>query len=116
MYLILSDANGNATPKMFHNGVNVIGLRVAEEDPTKNVQWRRSDREDTTEKIRRRRFVGEDTTEKIRLKRSTGQNSTEKIRLRRSVRQDLQEKWLTPEPTMVLIPCEMREEKNTFLY
>ena len=84
MYLILSDADDNATPKVFHDGVDMIGLRVAEEDPTKKVQRRRSDREDTIEKICRRRFVGEDSTEKIRLRRSAVQDPTEKICWKRS--------------------------------
>ena len=71
MYLILSDVNDNVTPEVFHNGVDVINLRVAGE-----------------EKGRRKRFDGESSTEKIRLRdmsrRSTGEDPSEKIKLRRS--------------------------------
>ena len=77
MYLILSDADGNATPEVFHDGVDVIILRA----------------------------VGECPTEKIRCRRSAQKDGYWKIGKR----------WLTPEPTMTLIPCEKREEKNVFL-
>ena len=75
MYLIISDADGSATlsraSKVFHNGVDVIGLRAAGEekvyrrrsDEEEKVHQRRSIKEGPTEKRRsdegRRRFVGE---------------------------------------------------------
>ena len=89
MYLILSDADDNETPEVFHNRVDVIGLRAAgkekgrwkrsdreghrrsnQEDSTKKIHQRRSDREELSEKNRLQRFVGEDPTEKISRKRS----------------------------------------------
>ena len=33
VYLNLSDADGNAKPEVFYDGVDVIGLRTAREDP-----------------------------------------------------------------------------------
>ena len=50
------------TPKVFHDEVDVIGLRAARE-----------------EKGRRKRFVGEDPPEKIPPRRSIGEGPTEKI-------------------------------------
>ena len=56
MYLILSNADYNATSlrasEVFHNGVDVTGLRTAGEE---KVQRWRSDREGPTKKVRRRR-------------------------------------------------------------
>ena len=52
MYLILSDIDGNATPEVFHHGVDLIELRPPEK--------RRAVGED-----RRRRSVGEYLTKKI---------------------------------------------------
>ena len=67
MYLILSDADDNATPEVFHDGVDVIGLRAAGEE--KDCR-KRLDEEGLTEKIRLRRSNGEDSIEKIRRSRS----------------------------------------------
>ena len=50
MYLILYDADSNETLEVFHDGVDVTGLRAAGEDPT--------------EKVRRRRSIGEGPPEK----------------------------------------------------
>ena len=56
------------------------------------------------EKIRQRRPAGEDPTEKkVRRRRSTEEGGYRK-------------RGPTPKPIMTLIPCEMREEKNIFLY
>ena len=49
MYLILSDADGNATPEVFHDGVDVIGLRAAGECPTEKILRKRSNGEDPLE-------------------------------------------------------------------
>ena len=54
----------------------------------KKVRWKRSDGEDPPKKVRRRRSAGEGGCRK---------------------------RGLTLEPTMTLIPCKKREEKNTFL-
>ena len=54
------------------------------------------------EKVRRRRFDRESLSEKVRRRRFVGGDGCRK-------------RGLTPKPTMALIPCEMREEKNTFL-
>ena len=62
MYLILSDAEGNATPEVFHDGVDVIGLRIAEEEKS---CWKRFVREDLIEIS----VVG-DSAENIRRRRS----------------------------------------------
>ena len=59
------------------------------------------------EKIRLRISAKEDPIEKIRRRRSDGEDPTEKAHRRRG---------LNPESTMALTPCEMREEKHTFLY
>ena len=68
------------------------------------------------EKVRRRRFDRESLSEKVRRRRSDEEGSKETIRRRRFVGGDgCRKRGLTPEPTMSLIPCEMREEKNTFL-
>ena len=87
MYLILSDADDNATLEVFHDGVDVIGLRAVRE-----------------EKGRRKRSDGEDhPSEKIRPRRSTGgsfgEDPTEKIRRRRFVREGLMEKIQRRRPT-----------------
>ena len=42
---------------MFHDGIDVTGLTVIEEE---KVCWRRSDREDRTYKVHQRRFVEEE--------------------------------------------------------
>ena len=65
VYLILSDVDDNATPEVFHDGVDVIGLRTAKEDPLEEIRLRRSAIEDLSEEIQLRRFVGGDPTEKI---------------------------------------------------
>ena len=97
MYLIISDADNNVTPKVFYDGVDVIRLRVVGEEKG----WgKRSDGKGPSEKIHLRRFVGEDPSEK-----SDREDPTEKAHWRRG---------LTPEPIMALIPCEMREEKKCF--
>ena len=81
MYLILSDADDNATLEVFHDGVDVIGLRAVREEKGRR---KRSDGEDhPSEKIRPRRSIGGD---------SFGEDLTEKIRRRRSVREGLMEK------------------------
>ena len=54
MYLILSDADDNATPKVFHNGVDVIRLKAVGEE--KGCR-KRSDEEGPMEKIRLRRWL-----------------------------------------------------------
>ena len=101
MYLNLFNSDNNATPKVFHDGVDVTGLRAVGE----KVRRRKSDGEDPTEKIQRRRSDGEDLMEKVQRRRSVGEGLLEKVRRRRG---------LTPEPTMALISCEMREEKKDF--
>ena len=63
MYLILSDADGNATPEVFHDGVDVIRLRVAGEEKGRR---KRSAKEGWTEKIRRRRSSEEDPVKKYK--------------------------------------------------
>ena len=64
MYLIISDADGSATlsraSKVFHNGVDVIGLRAAEEE---KVHQRRSIEEGP---MKKRRSIKEGLTEKRR--------------------------------------------------
>ena len=62
-----------------------------------------------------RRFDGEDLTEKSHWRRSAGGDLTEKIHRRRSDGEDLK-RGLTLEPTMTLIPCEMREKIMIFFY
>ena len=104
MYLSLFDADGNSTPKVFHDGVNVIKVRVVGEEKGRR---KRSDRKGLTEKIRLRRSIREDLIEKNRLRRSAGEDPKEKACWRRG---------LTSKPIMALIPCERIEEKNTFLY
>ena len=74
MYLNLFNADNNATPKVFHDGVDVTGLRAVGE----KVRRRKSDGEDPTEKIRRRRFDGEGLTEKVRRRRSAGESPSKK--------------------------------------
>ena len=54
MYLILYNVNDNATPDVFHDGADVIGLRIVEEE--KGCR-KRFDKEGPTEKIRLRRYV-----------------------------------------------------------
>ena len=51
MYLILSDADSNATPEVFHDGVDVIGLRAVGECPTKKIRRKRSNGEDPLESM-----------------------------------------------------------------
>ena len=58
------------TPKVFHDGVDVIGLRAAREEKGRR---KRFDREG------QKRSVGEDPPEKIRPRRSVGEGLTEKI-------------------------------------
>ena len=65
----------------------------------KKVQRRKSNGDDQLEKVCQRRSVGEDGSQR----RSDGEDGYRK-------------RELTSEPTMALIPCERREEKNTFLY
>ena len=69
MYLILSDADGNVTSsrasKVFHDGVDVTGLRVAEEEKV------RQRREGLSEK---RRSVGEE----VARNKATGKENTAK--------------------------------------
>ena len=67
------------------------------------VQWRRSVEEGPMEKIRQSWFNGEDSTELVQWRRSNREDGCQK-------------RWLIPEPTMALIPCERIEEKNVFLY
>ena len=81
MYLLLSDADSNVTPEVFHDGVDVIGLRASEKEKSRR---KRFDKEGPTEKIGLRRSVGKDPTEKIRWRISVREDPTEKIRLRRS--------------------------------
>ena len=92
VYLILSNVDDNATPEVFHNGVDVIGLRTDREDPSEKIQLRRFVGEDLTKKIRRRRSDCEDPSEEIRLRRCVGGDSTEKMLRRRSVGRDPTEK------------------------
>ena len=96
------------------------------EGPSKRpdkIHRRGSDKEGLSEKVRSRRSAREELTEKIRWRRSNGEDLTEKIQQRRSDIKDLMERsdgegplekvnrriWFTPEPSMTLIPCEMRE-------
>ena len=73
--------------------------------------------EGPTEKIRRRRSAREGPSEKAYQKGSVKEGLPEKVRQRRSDREDgCQKRGLTLKPTMTLIPCEIREEKNVFLY
>ena len=92
MYLILYDADDNATLEVFHDGVDVIGLRAVREEkgrrkrsdgedhPSEKIRPRRSTGglfgEDPTEKIRRRRFVREGLMEKIQRRRPTGEEGS----------------------------------------
>ena len=65
------------------------------------------------EKVRQRRSAREGQSKKMLV----GEGSTEKVCQRRSIGEDgCLKRGLTLEPTMTLIPCEMREEKNIFLY
>ena len=54
MYLILFDAEGNVTPEVFRDGVDVIIMRTVREDrvptenPSKEIRLRRSARGDPT--------------------------------------------------------------------
>ena len=72
MYLILSDADDNVSSsrasEVFHDGVDVIGLRAVEEE---KVHRRRSTRKGW--------FVGEDPPEKVYRKRSVREGSLEKV-------------------------------------
>ena len=78
--------------------------RSAVEGPMERVCKRGSDREGSMEKVRQRRSHIEDPLENVRRRRFAGEDGCRK-------------RGLTLEPTIVaLIPCEMREEKNTFLY
>ena len=43
VYLILSNVDDNATPKVFHDGVGVIGSRATGEDPPEKIRQRISD-------------------------------------------------------------------------
>ena len=52
-YLILFDANGNATLELFHDGVDMIGLRAVRKEKGRR---KRSDEKGPSEKIRMRRF------------------------------------------------------------
>ena len=70
MYLILSNVDGNTTSskvsEVFHDLVDVIGLRVAEE-----------------EKVRLRSSVEECPPEKVHQRRSTGEGPLKNVRWRR---------------------------------
>ena len=76
MYLILSDADDNATlsraSEVFHDGVDLTRLRAAREE---KVHRRRYDGEGSKKKIRQKRFDVED-----RQRRSNREDLTEKIR------------------------------------
>ena len=73
--------------------------------------------EGPTEKVQGKRSVGEGLKEKVRRRRPAKEGPTEKGHRRRSIKEDGNGKReFTPEPTMAQIPCEMREEKNAFLY
>ena len=80
MYLIISDVNGNATLsrafEVFHNEVDVTGLRVVGEEKVHQRSSRkrssdgegpmeRSDREDPTKNVPRRRSTEEASREKV---------------------------------------------------
>ena len=80
------------------------------EGSSERVRWRGSAGEELTERVRRRRSAKEGPMEKIRRRMSDGEDSSKKVRRRRW----LQKRGLTQEPTMALIPCEMREEKKYF--
>ena len=56
MYLILFDAEDNAKLEVFHDGLDVIGLRTAEEE---------KDRRKRSDGKGRKRSAEEDSTEKI---------------------------------------------------
>ena len=109
----------------------LLHMYLTEEGLPETVRQRGSNGEDSSEKVCRRRFAGEgpsekvyrrrsvreDLSEKIRRRRPIGEGSTEKVHRRRFVEEDgCRKRGFTPEPTMALIPCEMREEQNTFLY
>ena len=74
-----------------------------EEGLSKRVRWKGSMGEGPLERVCWRGFDGEGPLEKICRRRSVGEDGCRK-------------RGLTLEPTMTLIPCEMREENNTFLY
>ena len=65
MYLILSDADGNVTSVVFHDGVDVIGLRATGEEKGHRKDPTEKAKEDPSEKIRLRRSVGEDPSKTI---------------------------------------------------
>ena len=68
-------------------------------------------------KVCRRRPIGEDPLLKVRRRRPNREGTSKKFRWKRSDGEDdCRKRGLTSEPTMALIPCEMREAKNTFLY
>ena len=98
---------------------SLLHMHLIGEGPPERVCQRSG--EGLTEKACRRRSAGEDSSEKIRQRRSDVEGSLERVHRRRPVGEGLLEKvrrrrWLTLESTMTLIPCEMREEKNNFLY
>ena len=63
------------------------------------------------EEVRRRRLAEKGPSKKVRQK-----DPSEKVHQRRSAREDgCLKRWLALEPTMALIPCEMREENNVSL-
>ena len=56
-------------------------------------------------------------SEKIRRRRFDGGDPMKKACRRRFFREDdCRKRGLTVESTMALIPCELREENNAFLY
>ena len=74
MYLIISDVGDNATSsrvsEVFHNGVDVTGLRAAREEKVRRRGSSREGPPDPPEKVCQRRSTREGPPKKVRQRRS----------------------------------------------